>query len=53
VIHYGNLNSLRKFELITEEYKSITGKTGILLRILNFITKKSKFITKNVDFIMP
>ena len=39
VIHYGNLNSLRKFELITEEYKSITGNKIISLRILNFITK--------------
>ena len=29
VIHYGNLNSLRKFELITEEFKSITGEKGI------------------------
>ena len=46
MIHYGNLNSLRKFELITEEYKSITGKKGILLRILNFITKNQNSLRK-------
>jgi len=46
VIHYGNLNSLRKFELITEEYKSITEKKGISLRILNFITKNQNSLRK-------
>ena len=46
MIHYGNLNSLRKFELITEEYKSITGKKGISLRILNFITKNQNSLRK-------
>ena len=46
MIHYGNLKSLQKFELITEEYKSITGKKGISLRILNFITKNQNSLRK-------
>ena len=50
MIHYGNLNSSRKFEFITEEFKSITGKTGVSLRILDFITKNENSSRKNHDF---
>jgi len=53
VIHYGNLNSSRKFEFITEEFKSITGETGVSLRILDFITPNENSSRKNHDFITP
>ena len=53
VIHYGNLNSSRKFEFITEEIKSMTGEKGVSWRILNFITPNINSSRKNQDFITP
>jgi len=53
VIHYGNLNSSRKFEFITEEFKSITGEKVVSLRILDFITLNENSSRKNHDFITP